>query len=106
MLDGPGYPAELASSPKLTQAIVSNHLVCLRGRGLVVATNEGRFVRYDLADSALAHALGELVELVLAANTEAACPPVGGTGGCVQWGQDTVTVLRSVLANPPKSKVV
>ncbi len=35
LLDGPGYPAELAEQFGLTKANVSNHLACLRGCGLV-----------------------------------------------------------------------
>lgn len=65
MLDGPVYPAELAESMGLTRANVSNHLSCLRGCGLVIATAEGRHVRYDLVDPALAHALRDLADLVI-----------------------------------------
>lgn len=42
LLDGPGYPAELAEQFGLTKAIGSNHLPCLRGCGLVSTTPEGR----------------------------------------------------------------
>jgi ArsR family transcriptional regulator, cadmium/lead-responsive transcriptional repressor len=64
---GPAYPAELAERLGTTRANVSNHLACLRGCGLVVATPEGRRMRYQLADPRLATALGELTEVVLAA---------------------------------------
>ena len=60
LLDGPHYPTELAEHLSLTKANVSNHLACLRGCGLVVATQEGRRVRYELADPRLAHALEDL----------------------------------------------
>lgn len=63
LLDGPHYPTELADHLGLTKANVSNHLACLRGCGLVVATQEGRRQRYDLADPRLTHALGDLVSL-------------------------------------------
>jgi DNA-binding transcriptional ArsR family regulator len=66
LLDEPAYPAKLAESLGLTRSNVSNHLTCLRGCGLVVATPEGRQVRYELADPHLAQALGELLEVVLA----------------------------------------
>ncbi|GAA4433706.1 Cd(II)/Pb(II)-sensing metalloregulatory transcriptional regulator CmtR [Actinokineospora soli] len=66
LLEGPGYPARLAEELGLSRSNVSNHLSCLRGCGLVVATYEGRQVRYDLADPHLAAALAELVEVVLA----------------------------------------
>ncbi|WP_086666143.1 Cd(II)/Pb(II)-sensing metalloregulatory transcriptional regulator CmtR [Lentzea kentuckyensis] len=73
LLDGPGYPAQLAEQLELTRSNVSNHLSCLRGCGLVVATYEGRQVRYDLADAHLARALRELVDVVLAVDTDVAC---------------------------------
>ena len=65
LLDGPHYPTELAEHLALTKANVSNHLACLRGCGLVVATQEGRRQRYELIDPRLAHALGDLVELAV-----------------------------------------
>ena len=50
----------------MTRANVSNHLACLRGCGVVVTEQEGRRVRYELADARLGHALGELSAVVLA----------------------------------------
>ncbi|GGM75988.1 HTH-type transcriptional regulator CmtR [Lentzea pudingi] len=66
LLDGPGYPAKLAETLELTRSNVSNHLSCLRGCGLVVATYQGRQVRYELADPHLKRAISELVDVVLA----------------------------------------
>lgn len=63
LLDGPHYPTELAEDLGLTKANVSNHLACLRGCGLVVAVQEGRRQRYELADPRLVHALGDLLSL-------------------------------------------
>lgn len=63
LLDGPHYPTELAEHLGLTKANVSNHLACLRGCGLVVATQEGRRQRYELADPRLVHALQDLLSL-------------------------------------------
>jgi DNA-binding transcriptional ArsR family regulator len=65
LVDGPAYPAELAEGLGIGRTNVSNHLTCLRGCGLVVATREGRQVRYDLASPRLAHALADLVDLQL-----------------------------------------
>ncbi len=62
----PGYPAELAVELDESRQNVSNHLACLRGCGLIVATPEGRRMRYELVDARLAQALRELVELSLA----------------------------------------
>ena len=73
LLDGPGYPAQLALALDLSRANVSNHLTCLRGCGLITATPEGRHVRYDLADPALAHALADLADLVLTVDQGVAC---------------------------------
>lgn len=63
---GPGYPSELAEQLGVSRQILSNHLSCLRGCGLVVAVPEGRRTRYELADDRIARALGDLMGLVLA----------------------------------------
>ena len=65
ILEGHHYPAELAAELGLAKANVSNHLSCLRGCGLVVATPEGLRVRYERSDPRLAHALADLTGLVL-----------------------------------------
>lgn len=65
LVDGPGYPAELADTFGISRANLSNHLTCLRGCGLVTATAEGRRIRYDLADPRLADALELLASLQL-----------------------------------------
>ena len=66
LLEGPAYPAQLAETLGQSRQNVSNHLTCLRGCGLVVATPQGRQVRYELAEPRLAHALRDLLEVVLA----------------------------------------
>jgi DNA-binding transcriptional ArsR family regulator len=73
LLDGVTYPGQIANGLGLTRSNVSNHLACLRGCGLVVATYEGRQVRYALADEHLSRALGELVKLVLAVDSSQPC---------------------------------
>ena len=73
LMDGPGYPAELARDLDLTRSNVSNHLSCLRGCGIVVATPEGRQTRYEVADPQLSRALSSLVEVVLAVDDGTAC---------------------------------
>ena len=70
LLDGPGYPAEFADALGTTRANLSNHLACLRECGLVVATAEGRRVRYDLADPGLGDALQILATLDLPGHCE------------------------------------
>ena len=77
LLDGASYPGRLASQLGLTRSNVSNHLSCLRGCGLVVASYEGRQVRYTLADAHLARALTELVQMVLAVESGRSCVDEG-----------------------------
>ncbi|SCG73488.1 transcriptional regulator, ArsR family [Micromonospora echinaurantiaca] len=79
--DGPGYPAELAELLGTTRQNLSNHLSCLRGCGLVVAAPQGRRTRYELADARLAHALVDLLGVVLAVDP-AACPDSADKGCC------------------------
>jgi DNA-binding transcriptional ArsR family regulator len=79
--DGPAYPADLAELLGASRTNVSNHLACLRGCGLVVAVPEGRRSRYELTDSRLSHALGDLLGLVLAVDP-AACPDAASEDCC------------------------
>jgi DNA-binding transcriptional ArsR family regulator len=65
LLDGPAYPAALAEEVGTTRANLSNHLACLRDCGLVIATAEGRNVRYDLTNRRLGDALRLLSSLDL-----------------------------------------
>ncbi|WP_369371671.1 ArsR/SmtB family transcription factor [Promicromonospora sp. Populi] len=73
LIDEPGYPAQLARDLDLTRTNVSNHLACLRGCGIVVATPEGRQTRYEIADPHLTRAIGALVDVVLAVDDGAPC---------------------------------
>ncbi|MGH3357210.1 MAG: ArsR/SmtB family transcription factor [Nocardioidaceae bacterium] len=70
--DGPSYPADLADGAGVSRQVMSNHLACLRGCGLVVAVPEGRRSRYELADPRIAHALDDLVSLVLVVDPDCA----------------------------------
>ncbi|MEV0297447.1 metalloregulator ArsR/SmtB family transcription factor [Nocardia sp. NPDC050710] len=76
----PAYPSEMADRIGVSRQILSNHLACLRGCGLVVAVPEGRRSRYELADSRIAAALGDLLGLVLA--VDPACCPDAATQDC------------------------
>ncbi len=73
LLDGPGYPAELARDLDLTRTNVSNHLACLRGCGLVVASPEGRRTRYEIADPHLTAGLRQLLDAVVAVDAGEDC---------------------------------
>jgi ArsR family transcriptional regulator, cadmium/lead-responsive transcriptional repressor len=81
LIDAPGYPSELADELGLTRANVSNHLTCLRGCGIVNASQEGRRVRYELADARLAKVLRDLLELRLTPNPTV-CPNAVHDGCC------------------------
>jgi DNA-binding transcriptional ArsR family regulator len=78
--EAPGYPADLADLLGVSRQSLSNHLACLRGCGLVAAVPQGRRTRYELADPRLAHALGDLLGVVLAVDP-AACP-ADTSGAC------------------------
>ena len=72
LLERPAYPAALAEELGLSRQNVSNHLACLRDCGLVVAEPEGRQSRYEISDPLLAHALGDLMSVVLTIDEGAA----------------------------------
>lgn len=92
LLDGPAYPAELASDLGLTRSNVSNHLTCLRDCGIVVAEPEGRQTRYEIADPHLSRALIALVDVTLAVDEDAPClDPACGVAGCCTPASTEVT---------------
>ena len=64
----------------VTRQILSNHLACLRGCGLVIAEPEGRRSRYRLADERIGHALDDLIGLVL--TVDPACCPAAEADAC------------------------
>ncbi|GAA4621997.1 ArsR/SmtB family transcription factor [Cellulomonas oligotrophica] len=64
--EAPAYPADLADALDVSRQVMSNHLACLRGCGLVEAIPDGRRTWYRLADPHLAPALDDLLRLVLA----------------------------------------
>lgn len=89
--EGPAYPADLAELVGVTRQSMSNHLACLRGCGLVVAVPEGRRARYELADSRLGHALGDLLDLVLV--VDPGC--CGGEGDAAAASTSSQAVVRA-----------
>ena len=68
---------ELARELDLSRTNVSNHLACLRGCGLIVASPEGRRTRYEVADPHLALGLRQLLEAVVAVDKGVACTADG-----------------------------
>lgn len=77
LLRAPGYPTELASALGLSRTNVSNHLACLRGCGIVVATPEGRRTRYEISDPHLTKAMDLLMQTVLAVDDGLPCTAPG-----------------------------
>lgn len=61
----PAYPSDLADELGVSRQLLSNHLACLRGCGLVESIQDGRRSRYRLADPHLTPALDELVRVTL-----------------------------------------
>ncbi|MFH5210125.1 ArsR/SmtB family transcription factor [Antrihabitans sp. NCIMB 15449] len=76
----PSYPSDLADAIQVSRQILSNHLACLRGCGLVVAVTEGRRSRYELADPRIGLALDDLLGVVLA--VDPACCQAAATDEC------------------------
>ena len=72
LLERPAYPAALAEELGLSRQNVSNHLACLRDCGIVVVEPEGRQSRYEISDPLIAHALGDLLRVVLEVDESAA----------------------------------
>jgi ArsR family transcriptional regulator, cadmium/lead-responsive transcriptional repressor len=62
--ESPRAVGEIVEETGLTQPNVSNHLACLRECGLVISTQEGRYVRYQLSDARVAALLGLADELL------------------------------------------
>lgn len=81
LMEAPGYPSELADTLGVSRQSLSNHLSCLRGCGLVVAVPDGRRTRYELADHRLAHALEDLLGVVLAVDPQH-CASAAREGCC------------------------
>ena len=82
--ENPCYPSDLAEQLGVSRQSLSNHLTCLRGCGLVVAVPEGRWSRYELAHPRLAHALTDLMSVVLAVEPQhcAAAAAAGDQACC------------------------
>lgn len=82
LLDGSAYPADLVDHLGISKQSASNHLACLRDCGIVVAEPEGRRMRYEIADPRLAHALRDLLGVVLAVDDTAECVPTAVDDWC------------------------
>lgn len=76
--EAPSYPSDLADLLGVSRQALSNHLSCLRGCGLVVTVQEGRRVRYELADPQLAAAIAALLQVSITPDPEACDDPAAG----------------------------
>jgi DNA-binding transcriptional ArsR family regulator len=61
---GPATVSALIEATGLSQSNVSNHLSCLRDCGLVVSTQQGRYVSYQLSDARVNELLQQADELL------------------------------------------
>lgn len=61
---GPLTVTEIVATTSLSQSNASNHLACLRDCGLVVSSQEGRYVHYQLSDQRVADLLSLAEELL------------------------------------------
>jgi DNA-binding transcriptional ArsR family regulator len=107
--EAPRYPADLADLAGVSRQAMSNHLACLRGCGLVVAVPEGRRSRYELADQRLAHALGDLLGVVLAvdpavcATIQPEVPPDAPSGWAASSGSAAAFSSAATSSPAPSS---
>lgn len=62
--DGEMTVSEIVEATGHSQSNISNHLACLRGCGLVVAEQDGRYVRYRLSDPRVEELLALADELL------------------------------------------
>ena len=74
---GPRTVGALVEATGLTQSNVSNHLSCLRDCGLVISTQQGRYVLYQLSD--------ERVEMLLSLADEVLHEVARGVSACTNY---------------------
>lgn len=87
---GPLTVGEIVAATGLTQSNVSNHLGCLRDCGLVVATQSGRYVTYQLSDDRV----GELIEVAEALVADVARGVYACTRYNVRATEDTASQAK------------
>lgn len=76
--EAPAMPSDLAAALGVSRQVMSNQLACLRGCGLVVGEKDGRNSWYRLTDRHIAHALDELLKVMLFVDP-ACCSAAGCT---------------------------
>ena len=80
---GPRTVTEIVEATGLTQSNASNHLGCLRDCGLVDSDQQGRWVRYRLAD--------ERIALILSLADEALADAARGFYECTRYRPEPST---------------
>jgi DNA-binding transcriptional ArsR family regulator len=104
LLGGPATVSELTALTGATQPNISNHLALLRERGLVRATREGRQMRYEVLDPAVAaliEALAAVAQAPLAARpAQRPTPPLARARLCYDHlaGQVGVALFDALVA--------
>ncbi len=105
LMGGAATVSELTALTGATQPNVSNHLALLRERGLVRATREGRQMRYELRDPAVASLIEALAAVADAPQTprrtpERATPPLARARLCYDHlaGQVGVALFDALVA--------
>lgn len=85
LLDSLSHPTVPSRGLGLTHSNVSNHLICLRDRGIVVAEPKGRQIHYETANPHLVAALAALIDVTLAVDESASCidPACSAPSCCV-----------------------
>ena len=105
LMGGAATVSELTALTGATQPNVSNHLALLRERGLVRATREGRQMRYELRDPAVASLIEALAAVADAPQTPQrtparATPPLAQARLCYDHlaGQVGVALFDALVA--------
>ena len=98
--NGPLEVRELAGELGLGQATVSQHLAAMRGVGLVEATRDGRFVRYQLADPEVLEAC-DLMRAFIVRRLSA----LGSLAAAATASMTDVPAATTIALAPPASQV-
>ena len=103
LMGGPATVSELTALTGATQPNVSNHLALLRERGLVRATREGRQMRYEIENPAVAgliEALAAVADAPARTAPERVTPPLARARLCYDHlaGQVGVALFDALVA--------
>ncbi len=94
--DCPRTVSELVTLTGLSQSNASNHLACLRDCGLVVSTQHGRFVQYQLSDPRVA--------LLLSLADEVLADVARGVYECTRYTAPEAAIIAEPAVAAPKEE--